>query len=134
MSKQDDSKQDERTERGETLFDAVYGGVVPLPPRATRNAYVTNTIDHLFGEVWTRDVLSIEQRRLLILGAVIALGEVDIADIQIRAALAKGELTVEQVEEIRAFMVHYVGHPRMASFSAALARALAAHAESSAAG
>ena len=73
------------------------------------------------------DVLTIAQRRLLILGAVIALGETDIAEIQIRAALAKGELTVEQVEEIRVFMVNYVGHPRMASFSAALARALATH-------
>lgn len=123
------SAQDDRTARGEELFDAVYGGVVPLPPRDIRGAYVTNTIDHLFGEVWTRDVLSIEQRRLLILGAVIALGETDIAEIQIRAALAKGELTVEQVEEIRVFMVNYVGHPRMASFSAALGRALAAHRE-----
>ncbi len=121
------SGEDDRTARGEALFDAVYGGVVPLPPRESRGAYVQNTIDHLFGEVWTRDVLTVAQRRLLILGAVIALGETDIAEIQIRAALAKGELTVEQVEEIRVFMVNYVGHPRMASFSAALARALAAH-------
>ena len=121
------SGEDDRTARGEALFDAVYGGVVPLPPRESRGAYVQNTIDHLFGEVWTRDVLTIAQRRLLILGAVIALGETDIAEIQIRAALAKGELTVEQVEEIRVFMVNYVGHPRMASFSAALARALATH-------
>ena len=118
---------DERTVPGEQLFDAVYGGVVPLPPRDVRGAYVDNTINHLFGEVWTRDILSIEQRRLLILGAVIALGETDIAEIQIRAALAKGELTIEQVEEIRVFMVNYVGHPRMASFATALGRALAAH-------
>ena len=123
------SREEDRTARGEALFDAVYGGVVPLPPRESRGAYVQNTIDHLFGEVWTRDVLTIAQRRLLILGAVIALGETDIAEIQIRAALAKGELTVEQVEEIRVFMVNYVGHPRMASFSAALARALSAHRE-----
>lgn len=114
-----------RTERGEEMFDQVYGGVVPLPPRDTRNAYVENTIDHLFGEVWTRDALSIAERRLLILGAVIALGEREITEIQLRAALAKGELTVDQLEEIRTFMVHYVGHPRMASFSVALAKALA---------
>ena len=55
----------------------------------------------------------------------------EFAEIQIRAALAKGELTVEQVEEIRVFMVNYVGHPRMASFSAALGRALAAHRKAS---
>lgn len=116
-----------RTDRGETMFDAVYGGVVPLPPRETRNSYVANTIDHLFGEVWPREVLTIEQRRLLILGAVIALGEQGIAEIQVTAALAKGELTVEQAEEIRLFMVHYVGHPRIATFSAALTRAIAAH-------
>lgn len=120
----------DRTERGEAMFDAVYGGVVPLPPRETRTPYVHDTIDHLFGEVWPRDMLGIAQRRLLILGAVIALGEKDIAEIQIRAALAKGELTVEQVEEIRLFMVNYVGHPRIASFSAAMAKAIAAHQES----
>lgn len=118
---------DERTVRGEAMFDAVYGGVVPLPPRETRNAYVGNTIDHLFGEVWPREVLTIEQRRLLVLGAVIALGEEGIAEIQVRAALAKGELTVEQSEEIRLFMVHYVGHPRISTFSQALSRAVAAH-------
>ena len=123
------SGQDERTARGEELFDAVYGGVVPLPPQDRRDAYVHNTIDHLFGEVWTRDVLDIPQRRLLILGAVIALGETGIAEIQIRAALAKGELSIEQVEEIRVFMVNYFGHPRIANFSAAMARAIAAHRE-----
>ena len=100
------SGEKDRTARGEALFEAVYGGVVPLPPRESRGAYVQTTMDHLFGEVWTRDVLTIAQRRLLILGAVIALGETDIAEIQIRAALAKGELTVEQVEEIRGFMVN----------------------------
>ena len=52
-----------------------------------------------------------------------------IAEIQIRAALAKGELSIEQVEEIRVFMVNYVGHPRIANFSAAMARAIAAHRE-----
>ena len=109
------------------MFDAVYGGVVALPPRGTRHAYVSDTIDHLFGEVWPREVLTIEQRRLLVLGAVIALGEEGIAEIQVRATLAKGELTVEQAEEIRLFMVHYVGHPRISKFSQALTRAVAAH-------
>ncbi len=127
MSGGDERPAGSRTERGEALFDAVYGGVVPLPPRDSRNPYVHDTIDHLFGEIWPREVLTIAERRLLILGAVIALGEKDIAQIQLRAALARGELTVEQVEEIRLFMVNYVGHPRMASFSAAIAGALAAH-------
>lgn len=121
------SADSNRTERGEAMFDLVYGGVVPLPARDTRSPYVANTIDHLFGEIWPRDVLTLEQRRLLILGAVIALGEEGIAEIQVTAALAKGELSVEQAEEIRLFMVHYVGHPRISSFSAALARAVAAH-------
>lgn len=120
-------KPDDRTRRGEELFDAVYGGIVPLPPRDARNPYLDNTINQLFGEVWSRDVLSIAARRLLILGAVIAEGNSAIAEIQLRAALARKELTVEQAEEIRLFMVHYVGHPRIMHFSAALANAIEAH-------
>ena len=118
---------DERTARGEAMFEAVYGGVVDLPPRDQRDAFVTNTVDQLFAETWSRDVLSVGQRRLLIIGSVIASGQTEIAEIQIRAALALGELTVKQVEEIRVFMVNYVGYPLISSFAAALTRAIAAH-------
>lgn len=120
-------RENDRRERGEAMFDEVYGGVVPLQPREQRGAFLNNTVDHLFGEVWTRDALSIRDRRLMILGVAMALGEPGIVEIQLKAALAKGELTPEQVEEILPFIVNYIGYPRASSLGAILQRVLAEH-------
>jgi 4-carboxymuconolactone decarboxylase len=94
------------------MFDEVYGGIVPAPPPEHRTAFFNQTIDQLFSEVWSRTALSIRERRLITLGAVAALGEVDMFEIQLRAALKKGELTREQVEDIVLFLPAYVGYPR----------------------
>jgi len=115
----------DRRDAGEAMFARVYGPVVPIPPRGKRDAFIDNTIDHLFGEVWTRDVLDIRSRRLMILGAVLALGETGIQEVQLRAALANGELTPDQAREILVFMVNYVGYPRASGFQQVLARVLA---------
>ena len=115
----------DRRARGEAMFNEVYGGIVPLQPRAQRGAFLNNTVDHLFGEIWTRDALSIRDRRLMILGVAMALGESGIVEIQLKAALAKGELTPEQIEEILPFIVNYIGYPRASSLGAILQRVLA---------
>jgi len=118
------SQDEERRARGEEMFRQVYGAVVPLPPREGRSTFVTNTIEQLFAEVWSRDILSVRDRRLLILGVVAALGESGIAEIQLRAALANGELTAEQAEEILVFIVNYVGYPRASSLQGVLRKVL----------
>jgi 4-carboxymuconolactone decarboxylase len=117
-------------ERGEEMFNKVYGGIVPLP-QDQDNTFVNHTLDHLFAEVWSRNVLSVKERRLLAIGAIAALGESATFEIQMKAAIAKGELTPEQVKEILIFIVYYVGYPRAAGLHAALARALASAADSS---
>ena len=109
---------DERRERGERAFAAVYGGVVELPPAAERDAFLETMLGQLFAEVWSRDVLSIRDRRLLIMGAIAALGERDLFGIQARAALAKGELTREQIDEAVLTLVQYVGYPRASGLRA----------------
>ncbi len=117
-----------RRAAGEAMFERVYGAVVPVPPPEKRDTFVNGTIDHLFGEIWTREVLDIRSRRLLILGAVLALGEVGIQEVQLRAALANGELTPDEAREILVFMVNYVGYPRASSFQQVLNRVLSEHA------
>lgn len=117
--------ENDRRARGEAMFNEVYGGIVPLQPRDQRGAFLNNTVDHLFGEIWTRDGLSIRDRRLMILGVAMALGESGIVEIQLKAALAKGELTPEQIEEILPFIVNYIGYPRASSLGAILQRVLA---------
>ncbi|MGW6620861.1 carboxymuconolactone decarboxylase family protein [Nocardia sp. NPDC055002] len=69
------------------------------------------TADHLFADIWSRPALTVRERRLLLLGALTAQGDVDVAEIQIGAALRNGELSEEQLREIALFLCHYVGWP-----------------------
>jgi 4-carboxymuconolactone decarboxylase len=103
---------DERRKRGEQAFDAVYGGIIELPPAGERDAFLDTMLGQLFAEVWSREALSVRDRRLLVMGAIAALGERELFGFQARAALAKGELTREQVDEVVLTLAQYVGYPR----------------------
>ena len=73
--------------------------------------YFAETADHLFGRIWSRPGLTHRDRRLLLLGALTAQGNSDVADIQVGAALGNGELTPEELEEIVIFLCYYAGWP-----------------------
>jgi 4-carboxymuconolactone decarboxylase len=109
-----------RRERGERVFDAVYGGVVQLPPPSERDDFLKLMIDQLFSEVWSRSGLSIRDRRMMIIGVIAALGERELFGIQARAALANGELTRAQLDEAVLMLAHYVGYPRASGLRATL--------------
>lgn len=117
-----------RRERGAEKIREVYAGDVVVPP-AGANAFADIMLETLFAEVWTRDVLSIRERRLLLLGAIAALGESNTFAIQIKAALKNGELTPEQLREVAVFLVHYVGYPRGSSLIGPIEKAIAEHAK-----
>ena len=102
----------ERRKLGLKMFEEVYGGVVPVPPEEYRGAFFWQTIDQLFSETWSRPNMSIRDRRLVALGAVAALGETDMFEIKIRAAIKKGELTKAQVEDLMLFLPAYISYPR----------------------
>jgi len=101
-----------RRKRGLEMFEEVYGGVVPVPPPDRRGDFFYQTIDQLFAETWARPHASIRDKRLVALGAVAALGEVEMFAIQLRAAMKKGELTRAQVEDLVMFLPAYVSYPR----------------------
>jgi 4-carboxymuconolactone decarboxylase len=109
---------DERRRRGEQAFEAVYGGVIDLPPAGERDAFLETMLGQLFAEVWSRETLSIRDRRLVIMGAIAALGERELFGFQARAALAKGELTREQIDEVVLTLAQYVGYPRASGLRA----------------
>ena len=103
---------DERRARGEKYFEAVYGGVVPMPPKHLHDDFLDILLKQLFGEVWSRETMSIRDRRLVVIGMLAALGESDAFDIQIQTALKHAELTREQINEIVLLLPHYIGYPR----------------------
>ena len=112
-----------RYERGLETLKKVYAGDVVTPPRG--NAFTDIMLETLFAEVWTRDVLSMRDRRLLMLGAVLAQGESMVFGVQAKAALKNGELEPDQLREVLVFLVHYVGYPRAASMGMLVEQAIA---------
>jgi 4-carboxymuconolactone decarboxylase len=106
-----------RRERGAEMMKKVYAGDVAVPPEGA-SAFADLMLEQLFAEVWPREQLPMRDRRLLIMGAIAALGEPMTWRIQIRAAIKNGELTPEQARETLIQLVQYAGYPRAAALIA----------------
>ena len=115
---------DQRYERGLAMFQEVYDGDVPAPPRGAM-AFFDAMIEQTFAELWSREALSVRDRRLVIIGIIAALGERDTFKIQVRAALKKGELSAEQLREVLMQIAHYAGYPRAAGLLGTLEQTIA---------
>lgn len=100
-------EQSEARRKGLEMMSRVYGWEMADGP----GDFFAHTADQVFGEVWSREGLSIRDRRLILLGALAATGQVDVAEIQAGSALSNEELTPEQLEEISLFLCYYVGWP-----------------------
>lgn len=107
MSENTDTGMSPERAHGLAMMAEVYGFDMSDGP----GDYFAETADHLFGRIWSREGLSHRDRRLLLLGALTAQGNTDIADIQVGAALGNGELSPEELEEIVLFLCYYAGWP-----------------------
>ena len=96
-------------EAGIAKMQEVYG--FSYDPDDVGGGFVDVTVDHLFGEIWTREGLSLRDRRLLTIGALSALGLPHLLEIQFTSALANEELDEETVREMVVHLAHYVGWP-----------------------
>ena len=83
------NQQQNAYDRGAEKLQEVYAGTVEAIPEGVIpfNDVMVRT---LFAEVWTRDVLSMRDRRLLLMGVIATYGAVDIWNLQARAALQNG--------------------------------------------
>ncbi len=88
-------------------MEEVYG--FNVDPESMEGDFLAYTVDHLFGDVWSRPVLSLGERRLVTIGVLAAQGQIDLIEVQFSAALANGELTVEQIREMALHLAHYAG-------------------------
>ena len=101
-----------RRRTGLDKFNEVYDGNVPAPAEGTM-PFFDVMLEQLFAEIWTRPALSQRDRRLLVMGAIAALGERDAFGIQVQSALENGELTAEQCREVVIHLAQYAGYPRV---------------------
>jgi 4-carboxymuconolactone decarboxylase len=115
----------ERRRRGAEMLTKVYAGDVKAPP-AGQSAFVDLMLEQVFAEMWTREELSIRDRRLILLGIIGALGEKDTFQIQVRSALKNRELTPAQVREVLITLANYAGYPRAAGVIGVTEQAIAA--------
>ena len=103
----------ERRKKGLEMIREVYAGDVVTPPEG--NVFTDVMLEQVFAEVWSRDVLSIRDRRLLLLGIIAEKGEPMTWGIQAKAALKRGELSPAELRELLLMIAQYAGYPRAAA-------------------
>jgi len=116
---------DDRYQRGAEMIKKVYAGDVIVPPKGAM-AFSDLMLESLFAEVWTREELSMRDRRMILLGAIGALGEKDTFGIQAKAALKNEELTPVQLREVLIMLANYAGYPRAAGMIGVVEQQIAA--------
>jgi 4-carboxymuconolactone decarboxylase len=111
-----------RTETGRRRYREVM--VSDAPPPAT--PYLARgVVDAVFGELWDRPGLSRRDRRFVTLACVAAAAvEVPIEQ-HVYAAMASGDLTREEMQEVVLHFAYYAGWPRASALEAAYYRAIA---------
>lgn len=113
----------ERRKIGEETIKDVYAGDVVVPPEGY--AFTDVMLKQLFAELWTRDTLSMRDKRILLLGIIAEKGESMTFKIQIKASLKRGEINQDEAREFLLFIAQYAGYPRAASMLGPVEEAIA---------
>ena len=107
-----------KRERAKTEFEEVNQFPAGEPP----DFFQETSLDHIFGEVWTRPGLTRKERRWITLTAIAMSGAQPAMDVHIRSALASGDITHDEMSEFAAHFAHYAGFPIATSFYMAFKR------------
>ena len=86
----------DRAEKNKTAFNAEFQELI------TRYAW---------DEVWNRPGIPHKVRRMIVIGTMVALGRWEEFQLHVRAALASGDLTAEDIKEILLQQAIYCGVP-----------------------
>ena len=89
--------------------------------------FFSMTVEHLFGDVWTRQGLSMRERRLLLFGLLVGMNMYDVIGIQLEAALSLAEFTPDELREVVIFLTHYAGWPKGAKLNSQVEELIAKH-------
>jgi 4-carboxymuconolactone decarboxylase len=70
------------------------------------------TAERQFADLWSRTVLSVRERRLLLLGLLVGQGLDDMTRAELDTALRTGDLSESELREVVVFLTHYAGWTR----------------------
>ncbi len=113
----------ERRALGEEMIKDVYAGDVVVPPEGY--AFTDIMLKQLFAELWTRDTLSMRDKRILLIGIIAEKGEPMTFKLQIKASLKRGEINADEAREFLLFIAQYAGYPRAAALLGSVEEAIA---------
>lgn len=99
---------DERRARGIGLLQRLFRGRTSGAPLAP--AFAEMTIDHLFGDVWQRPGLAVEERSLVTCAVLVALGRESEQQLHFRGARNLG-IPRERLEAAITHVAHDAGWP-----------------------
>jgi 4-carboxymuconolactone decarboxylase len=106
---------DKRRDNGMTQRRKVLGNEWVDKSIANRNAFNTDFQDlitrYAWGDIWTRPHFDHRTRRVLVIGTMVALGQWDEFRLHVRAALAEGGFTPDDIKEIILQQAIYCGVP-----------------------
>ena len=89
----------------------IWEDVNQFPALEPSDDYVGMTLDHVFGEVWTRPGLTRKERRWITLTAIASAGVQGALEVHIRSALQSGDITRDEMLEFAIHFAHYAGWP-----------------------
>jgi 4-carboxymuconolactone decarboxylase len=103
--------EEERFARGLEIREKVHGDVIPRVTAET-GGFSNISVRNIYNDIWGREVMSIRDRRLMVMGALAAMTLMDPLETHLRSALALEELTWEEIDEFGIAVSPYIGAPR----------------------
>ena len=98
---------DPKRARAKAMFEEVNRFPASDPP----DFFQQTSLDHIFGEVWTRPGLTRKERRWISLTTIAMTGAQPAMEIHVRSALESGDISREEMGEFVAHFAHYAGFP-----------------------
>jgi len=97
-----------RTEKGLAVMQRLFGRA--LDTSSLRSDFMQVTAANLFGDIWTRPGLEIEERSMITIAALTVLGRETELKTHLHGAKNLG-ISREKVEEMMLHLAHYGGWP-----------------------
>ena len=98
----------ERAKRGNEMRKRLFGDM-PVPSETFKRLSEV-TVEHLFGDIWTRPGLAVRDRSLITCAVLTALGREPQLRIHMKGALNIG-ISREEILEMMVHIAHYSGWP-----------------------
>jgi 4-carboxymuconolactone decarboxylase len=107
-SREGDAMAETPMEKGAAILQKLFAGATPRT--ALPADFARMTVEHVFGDLWSRPGLSLEERELVTTSVLVALGREHEQRLHFRAARNLG-LSRAKLEEVVMHVAHYAGWP-----------------------